>query len=142
MAYWQVSHHDRKTYEKLSGAARLLYYDAGAWAMQQVHDKRVALPADWFVPAAVVREWGKKNAATTLVRAGLWAHAKRDGKAGFVYVDTGMLDHNTPRHLQNLRDDDRDAKRRRRSSVRMDNGQMVVPDWDNRCPETGQTDHT
>ncbi|WP_285033877.1 hypothetical protein [Mycolicibacterium sp. lyk4-40-TYG-92] len=112
MAYWQISEKEREQHGKLTPAARLLYYDAGAWAMQQVYDRRGVLPDQWFIPAAQVRAWGKKNAATLLVREGLWERAERDGRAGYVYVS--LLEQNTPRHLRDLREDDRDAKRRRR----------------------------
>ncbi|MCV7141402.1 hypothetical protein [Mycolicibacterium fortuitum] len=122
MAYWKISHEEREKHEKLSAAARLLYYDAGAWAMQQVFDKRVPLPDQWFIPAAEVRKWGKKNAATTLVREGLWERTQRDGVQGFVFVQHCLAFGNTPEYLAQQRDLQRDAQRRKRGVVNHDKG--------------------
>lgn len=123
MAFWVTDAEDRKRFEKVSPAARLLYIDAGAWAMEQVYKKRVAMPDGWFIPASLVRDWGKKNVATVLVREGLWERAERDGVRGFTY---GWIRwENTPGCLGRQREDDRDAQRRHRSAkgvVNVDEG--------------------
>lgn len=108
MALWKTGedrHGSERTDERFiraGAAARLLYEDAGGWAMQQVFGKRY-LPDRWFIPAAKVREWGKKNAAAALVREGLWEKVQLDGRAGYVYV--WIRWENTPRFIQQQRDE-------------------------------------
>ena len=111
MMRWQIRADDREQFEKPGAAARLLYIDAGAWAMEQVFNKRVELPSEWFIPASLVREWGKKNAATALVRHGIWERAELDGAAGYIYAWIHF--ENTPSYLAAKREKYRSDHRQR-----------------------------
>jgi hypothetical protein len=119
MAFWVTGSDEREIFAKAGNAARLLYEDGGGWAMEQVYKKRGELPDEsWFIPSSLVRDWGKKNAATALVREGFWKHAERDGVKGFTY--SGWIRwENTPEALRQRREGDRDAQRQHRSAKRV-----------------------
>ena len=102
MAYWQTGADERERFTKVGDTARLLYIDAGSWAMEQYYKKR-NLPDEWFIPDPLVRDWGKRHAARALVREGIWESTKRDGRAGFTYV--WIRFENTPRYLDRVRQD-------------------------------------
>lgn len=116
MAYWKTGTDERERFAKLSAAARLLYIDAGAWCLEQVHDKRGELPDEWFVPASLVREWGKKNAAPALVQNGLWERAEINGVKG--YIHHCIKFENTPAYIGAERVKERHAQRRKRANRR------------------------
>lgn len=114
---WQTRHDERddKRFQQAGPTARLLYIDAGAWAMEQVFNTKLPLPETWFIPDRLVREWGKRKAASLLVREGLWERAERDGRAGYVYVDLAY--ENTPTYIARKREQYRrehERKTRRR----------------------------
>lgn len=115
MAFWQTRADERERYQKLGAAARLLYIDAGAWAMEQVYEKRGELPDYWFIPASLVREWGKRRAAGELVSAGLWEEAIRNSIKGYL---VHCRWENSPAYVRRQREDQRDKKRGQRASKR------------------------
>jgi hypothetical protein len=99
---------DDKRFLDAGPAARLLYIDAGAWCQEQVFNKR-GLPDEWFIPAELVRRWGKRSAAAALVRQGLWNHI--DG-GGYVYV--WIRYENTPQYIEEKREEFRSNHHQRK----------------------------
>jgi hypothetical protein len=116
LAFWVTGADERedKRFKNAGATARLLYEDAGAWAMDQYYKKRVELPEEWFIPSSVVRAWGKKNVPAALVREGLWKRAERNGAEGYTYA--WIRWENTPDYLRQVREDQADAKRRQRAA--------------------------
>jgi hypothetical protein len=130
MAYWKTTPDERedKRFVNAGSVARLLYADAGAWCMQEVHRKRVELPDEWFVPADLVRGWGKKNAAAALVREGLWERFRHGGRAGFIYA--WIVYENTPGYIRNQREQyQKDYNRRQRAKQRRGGGENSGTTW-------------
>lgn len=119
MAYWKTGlKPEDEWFENISATAQMLYIKAGAWAMQQVFGK--PLPTtEWFIPAAKVRAWGKKNAATILVQHRIWERAELHGRAGYIYLK--IREENTVLFLRRQREEDLAIKRRKRSVVLPDN---------------------
>lgn len=114
MSYWMVKASDRDEYLKgASTAARLLYYEAGAWAMEQVYNKREPLPDDWWIPKALVRKWGQRRAAEQLVELGIWEVQRRGRQEGYAYRRIDW--HNTPVAIAVKREEDREKKREQRA---------------------------
>jgi hypothetical protein len=111
-----------KRFKDAGDSARLLYIDAGAWVQQQFfNNHRDPLPHEWFIPAALVREWSKNKPAAALVREGLWERAELDGKAGYVY--RWLRFENTPAYIERKREQYRlEHERKKRSKA---NGQRA-----------------
>lgn len=115
---WQTcaDERDDPRFIRAGAAAQLLYIHAGAWAMEQVFNKRVPLPDTWFIPSRLIREWGKQKPAAALVRESLWARDKRGGAAGFVYE--WIRYENTPLYIEHKREEYRREHKRRRAAKR------------------------
>jgi hypothetical protein len=128
VAFWKTDADDRERFEKVGGAARLLYIDAGAWAQQQHFNKRGQLPDEWFIPDALVRKWGKAKPALELVRAGFWERANLNGRAGYRYV--WIQWENTPDYIRRQREKFRDEwDRKQRAKQPRGEGETGATTW-------------
>jgi hypothetical protein len=109
--HWLTTAADRndERFIRAGPAARLLYIDAGAWCMQQVFNNRYAELPDthWFVPHCLIEDWGKRKAASALVREGLWRRV--DGG----YEIVCLVYENTPDYVRAKREMYRKEYRRK-----------------------------